>query len=254
MESFKEVLSLFDTYSRQARLYPSLLTIAPLTITVILLLPVEVSIDTLNIVLAIVAFLGGFYFLSGLARSKGKSIENKLNESWGGWRTTVLLRHSDDHFDAFTKQRYHSALQEICGNAFTMPSPEEEAQDLSLADQKYRSASKVLIEKRRDKEHHLLHKENAQYGFWRNLLGLKSWTISLTIVSLLISLAVLINTIPGPFESFNAFVRHFKQEWLVYLVCIGNLVYLAFFSIYVNALRVLEASNNYASALFRSLD
>jgi hypothetical protein len=112
MEAFKEVLNSFDTYSRQARLYPAFLSIAPLALTVILLLPVEISMDTLEIVLAIVAFLGGFYFLSGLARSKGKSIEDKLNQSWGGWRTTVLLSHSDNYFDCFTKKRYHDTLNQ----------------------------------------------------------------------------------------------------------------------------------------------
>ena len=254
MDAFKDIMNSFDSYSRQARLYPALLTIAPLTLTVMLLLPVKVTMDTLEVVLAMFAFLGGFYFLSSLARSKGKSIEDKLNQSWGGWRTTVLLRHSDNYFDSFTKKRYFGELQKICGNGFVLPTPEEEIKNPSLADQKYRSATKALMEQRRGKDHHLVHKENAQYGFWRNLLGLKALAMSLTTVSFFISLLVLITTIPSQLDNFTAFESHFKQEWLVYLVCIGNLIYLFCIWIYVNALRVLEASNNYAAALFRTLD
>ena len=98
------------------------------------------------------------YFLASLTRSRGKIIEQRLNESLGGWQTTIVLRHRDSTIDAITKTRYHEALSKLNGDA-KFPTPAEELQSPSDADDFYRSATKRLIEARRGPRYQMLHDE-----------------------------------------------------------------------------------------------
>jgi hypothetical protein len=49
------------------------------------------------------------YWLSSIARSRGKLVEQRLLQAWGGWPTTYLLRHSS-RLDQHTRDRYHRYL------------------------------------------------------------------------------------------------------------------------------------------------
>lgn len=248
------LLKLFDNYSRIARLYPALLVSAPIVWTLGALHPEIVSGDGSNLILTAIVFFGGLFLLSNLARSRGKSLEEKLNRSWDGWRTTALLRHRDSTIDRFTKIRYHTALQSLCGNTFHLPTPEEEALDHNEADEKYRSATKLLIEQRRDKKHDLLHKELAAYGFRRNLLGLKPAGIVIAIVALLVNIVAWRHTAPLSILMIDAFVMDAMQRWVIYTLFMANIGYLAILLAFINSRFVLHSANEYASALFRTLE
>ena len=113
-----------------------------------------------------------FTLLVNVARSKGKLLEPQLVDSWGGWPSTTLLRHRDKTIEAPTKARYHKKLQELVGE-LVLPSADEELANPVAADVVYRSATNLLKEKRRGPKFKLLLRENALYGFRRNLLGLK---------------------------------------------------------------------------------
>ena len=54
----------------------------------------------------------------------------------------------------------------------------EEQADPSAADAAYNTATSAIRNQARDARFALLHKENANYGFRRNLLGLRLWGIA----------------------------------------------------------------------------
>jgi hypothetical protein len=58
-------------------------------------------------------YVGLFYLLVNVSRGEGKRIQPSLLKKWGGWPSTIVLRHSDTTIDAYTKARYHAALAKL---------------------------------------------------------------------------------------------------------------------------------------------
>jgi hypothetical protein len=167
--SLTDIIKLFDGYSRVARLYPAVLTLLPAVLTAALTIDADLGSRVLASVIAASAVAT---LLANVARSRGKALEVELLLQWGGWPSTQLLRHRDGSLERPTKLRYHSRLERLC-QGLQIPTEVQERQDARAADEAYQSATRQLIELRRDEKYKLLHKENAHYGFRRNLLGLK---------------------------------------------------------------------------------
>jgi hypothetical protein len=177
-----DLSKLFDPYSRQARLYPALLTILPATVTVLAWFP-NLSLASIGGVLVTLAGSCGLLFLlADTARTRGKEIEPKLLRLWGGWPTTIWLRYSDAHLPRLVKDRYHAFLSERA-NSGKLPTADEEKKDPSAADEVYDAAVFWLREQTRGDP--LVEKENATYGFRRNLLGLKPMGLPVGLAALL---------------------------------------------------------------------
>jgi len=162
---------LFDSYSRKARVFPALLSVF---VPVVCLLIAFEDIPTSRLGATIAAFFGAcgiVYALSNVARSRGKKVEKRLLTLWGAWPTTIYLRHVGP-LDAVTRERYHRFLElHIAGLNF--PTPEQESNDPISADLAYSSAVKWLKEHARLMKSNLVDHENAQYGFRRNLNGMR---------------------------------------------------------------------------------
>jgi hypothetical protein len=172
-----DFLRLFDPYSRQARLYPALLTLLPALAMSVAWFPTVTSSG--QILLELAAACGLLFLLADLARARGKRIEPILLRDWGGWPTTLWLRHADSHLSPDLKRRYHAFLSKQ-PSLGAMPTIEQERADSPLADERYASAVSWLKEKCRGTAFPLVEKENAAYGFRRNLLGLKTFGIILS--------------------------------------------------------------------------
>lgn len=248
----KEIRGLFDPYSRVARLYPALLTIAPVIWTLGTIHPELVVGDTEKVITSAITFFGGLTLLASVARSRGKAIEPRLIAAWGGWRSTVLLRHLDNTLDNYTKARYHDQLRKLCPD-LVLPTAEEEKRDPANADARYRSATKRLIELRRDKKYSLLHKENALYGFRRNLRGLKPLAIAISCCMAVVSILDFEVGIGWSF-SINAILGGMARYWPMCAVTVLNICYAIFLIFLVQDNFVLQAANEYAEALFRTLE
>src|ERR1051325_796828 len=104
--TLSDIGKLFDSYSRTARLSPALLVILPAFWTAVTLAPVDLDGPKASWFFSIIAGFGALYLLTSLARSRGKAAEDKLVKDWGGWPTTIALRHSNGHIDRLTKARY----------------------------------------------------------------------------------------------------------------------------------------------------
>lgn len=159
-----------DPYERKARLYPAVLTLLPAIILIALYtdwfaFKVE---NALYITVAAAALL----WLTGKTRDLGKAVEHRLVTEWEGMPSVTLLRHRDGVLDRYTTQRYHNAAVALAD--VSLPDLTEEENDPIDADQRYRAVTSALLSKTRDtSEYPLLFKENINYGFWRNLRGVK---------------------------------------------------------------------------------
>lgn len=161
---------LVDAYDRQARLYPALLCFVPAVAVATGVYGAEFTLSKGLVSLAL--SFGFIALLISVARDTGKKREPKLFADWGGKPTTQLLRHRDSTIDTVTKKTYHDFLEKHLDVIF--PSPAEELRDPQGADDKYEAGTRWLIEKTRDtKKFSFVFRENVNYGFRRNCLGLK---------------------------------------------------------------------------------
>jgi hypothetical protein len=242
---------LFDSYNRVARLYPALLAIAPILCSAIVVFPSIVS----NIPRSAAAVFGLSclaYFLASLARSRGKAIEEQLLARWDGWPTTVMLRHRDDRIDPVTKARYHAALASLCPD-IKMPSATDEQNFPSGADDTYRSATKRLIEMRRGPEYQMLHRENASYGFRRNMLGLKPIALAVAGIAVLVT-ALGWWTVVSPAPTWESIRASIVTYPYLPVLLAFDLGYFLLWAAMINENFVRQAGREYAEALFRTLD
>jgi hypothetical protein len=246
-----DILKSFDSYSRVARLYPAILAIGPLLWSAIVVAP-DLFSSLGKGTASVLALSCILYFLSSVARSRGKLAEVKLTKIWGGWPSTIVLRHRDATFDVFTKERYHKALNRVCPDSL-MPSVAEENSDPQRADAIYRSATKRLIEARRDAKYKLLHGENASYGFRRNMLGLKPVAITIAVLASVLTLAgwAIMQGLPSDHVALLQSVRTYPRYPLLLTADLG---YLVIWAAFVNSTFVRQASDEYSIALFRTLE
>lgn len=169
-----------NSYNLKARVYPVILTLIP-----IIIIGFIYSIQLQSYYQILVSFgvtTALFFLFSQLGRDKGKSLEKEMWKKWGGIPSTQVFRYSDNTIDKHTKIRYHKKLMELTGvgeninEMFETTSPND-------ADEVYKSWSNYLISKSRDtKKYNLLFQENVNYGFRRNLFGLKTFAIIIIIL------------------------------------------------------------------------
>ena len=251
MVSWNWLEKLFDKYSLTARLYPALLTAAPIIWSAIALFPdVTNSIVHASVFTLVAGCL--LYFLTSVARSKGKFAEAKLIAKWGAWPTTLLLRHRDQTVDKITKARHHKTLSSLCGGLH-FPSEVEEDQSPEQADEVYRSATKRLLEQRRGAQYGMIHAENASYGFRRNLFGLKPAAIVISmVVSILTTIGWFLVT-PAPY-TFHLIIQASLAYPHLPLLVLVDVGYVALWVWVVRESFVFQAGKEYAIALLRTLD
>lgn len=169
-----------NTYNLKARTYPVILSLLP-----VLAIGILFSMQFQNYYQSL-ASLGIstvlFFLFSQLGRDRGKRLEKTLWNEWGGSPTTQLFRFSDKTIDSITKKRYHETMNKHV-ESDTTPTEDLEAESLEICDEVYKSWTKYLIGKTRDiTKFSLLYSENVNYGFRRNSLGLKPFSITVSII------------------------------------------------------------------------
>jgi hypothetical protein len=172
---------LFDSYNRQARLYPALIIIFPLVLLMLAWFP---ALQTpLGIGASLACSFGILLWLSQIARDGGKREEPMLYSRWGGKPSVALLRHRDNRIDRNSKARYRAFL-ETRVPGLRLPSEKVEAANPAAADEAYESVTAWLLTQTRDtKRFALIFQENISYGFRRNLLGLKRAGVTLSLIA-----------------------------------------------------------------------
>jgi hypothetical protein len=232
-----------DTYALRARLIPAIVAGAP----AFALAAIFVSWSSFNFtqLIAALGLTALFSVFSSVARTRGKAIEPGIYERMGGMPSTIMLRHSDPTFDAVTKAKMHTFLAQKLNEA--VPTAAQETADPAIADGFYVRGGNWLRENTRDaKKFPLVLGENINYGFHRNLLGLR--TAGFYLNALIVILCGVMLYMRFPIDT----TRRFDQA-LVTVVGVAALhaVYLAFF---VNESNVAQAARLYGRQLLLSID
>jgi len=168
-------------YERRARLYPSLLCLFPLILGISVLFPSLYA--KLSGLAALAVSLGVLQLLVHITRDGGKGLEIKLFKEWGGMPSVAIFRFSDENIPGPAKYRYHNMISAETGIA--PPTEEFEATSPKEAEDIYLSWSDYLRGKTRDRNKYpMVFEENINYGFRRNLLGVKAFCILSGILSL----------------------------------------------------------------------
>jgi hypothetical protein len=168
-----------DEYSRTARLKPAFLVMLPIGILVSIL-GLKVS-ALLALFSGPLATIGLTFLLTQIGRDFGKRKEAYLYSLWSGKPSVTKMRHRDNTLNMYTRERYHQKATLFL--EIPMPTATSEQSDPRGADEIYEAYSNLLLEKTRDKKKYpLIFNELINYGFRRNLWGLKP--IGLTVATI----------------------------------------------------------------------
>ena len=176
--------SLTDGYNWRARVFPVYISILPITLALAATLPhsFEWPLGTLT---AIFPLLLSF-FSAQIGADPGKRLEKRLWCRWDGPPTTRFLRHSNTEFNRVTREKVHARLRRL---GFMLPTADQEKTDPDTADVHWEACTEGLIARSRDRTRYpLVYRGLTDYGFRRNLLGLKPLGLTLTTIALLVCL------------------------------------------------------------------
>jgi hypothetical protein len=231
-----------DIYTRRSRLSPALITALPITLTALMFFPNEYAL--LGVFVSLLVYCGVTVLLAQVGRDMGKQKEEALFESWGGKPTTRLLRHRQtSNLLVLTQQ--HRKLQAMLPN-LSLPTALEESDSLSWADKTYEACAAYLRNQTRDREKfNLIFEENCNYGFRRNLWGMKAISILLTLLGIMLSTTLIVLHLLWWKTSVPTFV----------IVCsAANLTLLLLWVFLFTPTWVRIAANAYAERLLEACD
>jgi hypothetical protein len=178
---------MLDSYNRKARLTPAVLAVLPglLFLVAIAIKPTPESSVSAVVLTALMLLI------CTLVRDRGRRIEPHLWEEWGGPPTSLRLRWGPPNTEATTRA-LHKQVTAATGVA--LPDAAGQAGSPAEADRVYEQAALVLRERTRDQSvFPLVAAENAEYGFRRNLLGLRPLALAGAAITLAVSSVLLVD-------------------------------------------------------------
>lgn len=162
---------LFDAYTLKARALPAAMILLPIFTTALLCYPSLMD-SRFFLPLSFIA-VAVISVMANVVRTWGKKEEPTLFKNWGGIPSVILLRESDRTLESKAKYRYRQFLANQLSN-IVMPSPAVETRDPDFADRQYLQASNWLLSNTRDiHKYPLIHAENINYGYRRNMYASK---------------------------------------------------------------------------------
>lgn len=174
----EKISSLLDRYEREARFYPTMISLFPLWILTFYLLK---DFLTLNQILNFIASLTvynfiGAYLFTDIIRNLGKGLESRIFKDELSFPSTDLLINSKGGLSKETRDKIFKKIE----NDFGIALPTNK---INKNNRKRISEAIGLIRNRVFKGKLLLN-YNIRYGFWRNLIA--SFPISIIINALAI--------------------------------------------------------------------
>ena len=180
MRLFLQLFALSDRYERKARLLPGLLLAAGPALTAGALLH-ELSAWYTAVGAAVgVEFLAAIV-LGHYSRARGRAVEESLWASWGGPPTTRWLRPNDTTCTDQQKSKWRGAIKRLTG--MTVPASVPEGGADANIDQAIVEATRQLRYVLRNKPNAaILQSHNEDYGFARNLYGVRFLWVALAVL------------------------------------------------------------------------
>ena len=221
---------------------PAYITLLPLAIGIQTWLPEGAIPERLGTILVAPTLIA--VLLAHLGRDRGFKLQNRLWSDWGGAPTTQLLRHRNPNANSVRTRLYHRQINSLFPDLH-MPSPSEETSDPEAADQIYEAATRMLITVTRDRtKFRLVYKENVNYGFRRNLWGLRPYGLILSNIGFLICLVRILMSK----HSTTALDSNFD----LYLASIACLVMVGIWGFWINKTWVRIPAEAYANRLLEA--
>lgn len=172
-----------DIYTMRARWAPALLACLPLLALALVALPYLTGADKMWSLVSLAVTT----FAALTARKAGNRVQPELYAEWGGAPTTMRMRFASGT-SAQEIRRRHKLVERILGDGLLMPTQSEEADDPLGADVEYEAVMRRIVARVRNlRGHGLAIAENRNYGFARNLLGLKRLGQASAVLSALLS-------------------------------------------------------------------
>jgi hypothetical protein len=179
-----DIFKVKDAYVRRARLQPALIVSLPIGLAIL-----AWSQDGFTLwapLWGLLVWAGATSLLAQVARDSGKRKEPLLFESWGGKPTTQLLRYRNANNSVLVNVR-HQTLQAAFPD-LAIPNEQEELANPTASDDIYDVCARRLLERTRNAKHFpLVFEENCNYGFRRNLWGMRAWAMWVAAASTLAS-------------------------------------------------------------------
>lgn len=198
---------------------------------------------------------GGTSVLAQLGRHLGNKKQDALWASWGGSSTTRMLRHRRTLDETPVTPELRQQLEDWL--RWPLPTEEEEAENPEWADGQYDKLVDALKAATRDRDKFpLVFAENVNYGFRRNLWGMQTIGIGLSLTAFGISLALFIATIAGrpwPDPLWGLLVKPDPVATIRLAILLANTVFAGFWIGVVRGSWVRVAGDKYAKALFEAV-
>ena len=244
---------LADPYSFRARVQPALVTVLPFAFLVFALLPKDPFFVTAFF--GLLGAAGGTAVVTQMGRDQGYKKQGSLWQSWGGSSTTRLLRHRHIPDDITLATELRQQIEEWVDQP--LPTEQEEEADPVAADQKYELVVRSLLEATRDRDRFpLVFAENVNYGFRRNLWGLRLTGTLIAVVLALVSWVLFSLTVwgrPWPDPWWSAFVMPDSVATIRVLVAVADTALATFWLFWVRPSWVKVVADIYAKQLMESV-
>lgn len=212
--------SKFNRYTMQARIAPVVIVLLPIFMFLGYLLYETSS----ALALKIVSSFGLFFFYSCasyIGRIKGKEIETKLIVEWDGFPSIRYLRHRSKEFNALRREKIIKTCFSYCVEA-KPPSLVEELESPVAADVVYEVYNTFLKRHSNRSRNPAVFNANVDYGFTRNMLGLKCFSIVFNSILAGFILLVL-------YSNIKLVLISSQIGWIIiFLAAIINLIFILF--------------------------
>lgn len=180
MRLFLNFFALSDRYEWKARLLPGLLVAIGPALTA------GALIHELSAWYSAVGAAVGVEFLAAIvlgqyARARGRTAEDSLWASWGGPPTTRWLRPTDTTYSDHQKSKWRGAIKRLTGMA--IPASIAEGASEARVDQMISEATRQLrYVLRNQPKAAILQSHNEDYGFARNLYGIRFLWVAFSVI------------------------------------------------------------------------
>ena len=205
--------------------------------------------------ITLIGTAGGTAVAAQLGRELGRRKEPDLWKSWDGPPTTRLLRHRRTPDDPETSLRLRQRVERWLG--YQLPDRQEEEACPTWADARYEEATRTLREATRDaSKFPLVFAENINYGFRRNLLGLRPIGATIALALALSSWMLLSLTIygrPWPEPWWDIFPNPDSAAVIRVAVATVDTILVVFWMLWVKPSRVKATADTYAVRLLESV-
>ena len=198
---------------------------------------------------------GGTAVVAQVGRDKGSKKQPGLWKSWDGPPTTRLLRHRRIPGDITLEPGLRWQIQDWTGNL--LPNEQQEEADPQSADKTYEEVVTSLRESTRDRNKFpLVFAENVNYGFRRNLWGMRPIGGTIAVALALLSWTILLMTIwgrPWPDPWWDVLVNPDSIAVIRLTVASANTALASFWLFWVKPSWVKTVADTYATRLMESV-